>query len=53
MSKYRKRRQKLKNHDAGHDRHNKGLAAIRKARRKHQERSAQRPNVNPQADATS
>lgn len=51
MSKYRKRRQKLKNHDQGHDRHNKGLAAIRKAARKHQERSAQPAKAKPKPDA--
>lgn len=35
MSKgYRSRRRKLRDHDAGRDRHNKGLAWIKKQRRK-------------------
>jgi len=40
MSKgYGPRRNKLKNHDAGYDRHNKGLAQIRKQRRQAEERA--------------
>jgi hypothetical protein len=40
MSKgYGPRRNKLKNHDAGHDRHTKGLAQIRKQRRQEEERA--------------
>lgn len=50
---YGKRRRKLKNHDAGHDRHNKGLAWIRKRRRAESERSGLNRKRRPSAPETS
>jgi len=39
----RRARRKLKAHDRGLDRHNKGLSLIQKQRRQHAERSSQPP----------